>query len=348
MKYLFFDIESANSSNNINKICEFGYTLVDEDFNLVLEENILINPRAKFEEYVIKNLLSYNKEQYLNSPDYTKVYDKIKALFTSDTLVFGHSIDNDARYLNDENKRYKLPFFDYEFYDIKYLYKEYTGAKDGMNLKKIACEIGAETQLHEHRALDDAICTKNILKKICEKEGLNPLELVKKYSLCKGYTKNGVIDTANNELIKQRKLEKEKNSNKMTNDRKTIFINYSKNIELNNKIMQNSLTGKKLCISINYESKHYKEMLAIVKLLANFGARYVLSATKCDYFVRFDVVKKDGNVKRCTRLEYVKDAIRKGKNIKIITFDMLLSMLNVTEDELLKMALPKEVTSINL
>ena len=35
MKYLFFDIECAN---RLNKICEFGYVLTDENFNILKKD----------------------------------------------------------------------------------------------------------------------------------------------------------------------------------------------------------------------------------------------------------------------------------------------------------------------
>ena len=47
MKYLFFDIECSNCFGGKNKICEIGYVLTDENFNLILKEDIPISPGDK-------------------------------------------------------------------------------------------------------------------------------------------------------------------------------------------------------------------------------------------------------------------------------------------------------------
>lgn len=40
MKYLFFDCEFANCFASREKICEFGYVMVDENFNDLYKDNI--------------------------------------------------------------------------------------------------------------------------------------------------------------------------------------------------------------------------------------------------------------------------------------------------------------------
>ena len=52
MKYLFFDIECANSFDGVGKICEFGYVLTDENLNVIKQGIHLINPDAEFDWYV--------------------------------------------------------------------------------------------------------------------------------------------------------------------------------------------------------------------------------------------------------------------------------------------------------
>ena len=42
-KYLFFDIECADGYN----ICAFGYVITDYNFNVLLKEDIKINPKKK-------------------------------------------------------------------------------------------------------------------------------------------------------------------------------------------------------------------------------------------------------------------------------------------------------------
>ena len=338
MNYLFFDIECANCFNSMGKICEFGYVLVDKDFNIIEDNNIIINPNSSFDWYVLKKMLAYKEKDYLKSPKYPYFYEKIKSLFNDNTLIFGHTVDADAKYLNDENTRYKLPFFDYKFYDIMFLYKEFTNSEDKLGLTKIANELGSTLPAHEHRALDDAMCTMFVLKSIVEKSHKSPLELTKEYISCCGMTKNGEITTVAREQARQLRIEKEKNSNKMSGEKFTKFLKFMDNVKPEGDIINNELTGKNLCISLNYQNAHFKEMISIVQLLANCGCKYTLKAIKCDYFVTKEVLNKDGSPKKCSRLEYVKDANKKGKDIKIISFNELLKLINTTEKMLINTA----------
>lgn len=45
MNYLFFDIECANCFEGKAKICEFGYVLINEQFEIIKKELFLINPK---------------------------------------------------------------------------------------------------------------------------------------------------------------------------------------------------------------------------------------------------------------------------------------------------------------
>lgn len=51
MKYLFFDLEEATSKNNSLRICEFGYTMIDENFNILEKDNLIINPNINKDEW---------------------------------------------------------------------------------------------------------------------------------------------------------------------------------------------------------------------------------------------------------------------------------------------------------
>ena len=66
MKFVFFDIECANYINDMFTICTFGYTITDEHFNVIKKEDILINPKSKFNKIVLnKIILKYNLKIYL-------------------------------------------------------------------------------------------------------------------------------------------------------------------------------------------------------------------------------------------------------------------------------------------
>lgn len=78
----------------------------------------------------------------------------------------------------------------------------------------------------------------------------------------------------------------------------------------------------------------------MVQLLTNHNATYKMRASDNDIFVTCDANDDEGNIRHCSRLKHVNDAIVEGKNIKIISFDKLLKILNVTKEELSTMPFP--------
>ena len=118
MNYLFFDIECCNCHH----ICEFGYVLTDDKFNIIKKEELLINPAKEFtvpNDNKFKGL-SYSQEEYLNSPSFREYYDKIKNIINNENqIIFGYAINNDAVYLRTACKRYKLKPISFTFYDIQ-------------------------------------------------------------------------------------------------------------------------------------------------------------------------------------------------------------------------------------
>jgi flagellar basal body rod protein FlgG len=47
VKYLFFDLEFANSRDGKPKICEFGYVVTDEGFRVLSRGNLIIDPNIQ-------------------------------------------------------------------------------------------------------------------------------------------------------------------------------------------------------------------------------------------------------------------------------------------------------------
>ena len=334
MNFLFFDIECANNADGIAKICEFGYVLINDNFDVLEKDNFIIDPKAPFDWYVIKKLLAYKKEAYYNSEPYPFYFDKISSLFNApDTMVVGHSVDGDARYLNDEAKRYKLPFFKYDFYDIRIIYQDYTKAKNGMGLEQIGETIGSEKPKHAHTAVDDAEATMYIAKKLCEDRNITLVELLKKYPNAVGTANNGLVTTVEREENAKRRKESGKD-NKLYGENYKKFYHFLSRVKPNGKIIESELNGKKLSITPNYQRMHFHEMMEIVQLLKNRNCMYETRNLDIDYFVTWECKKKDGSIKPCDKTRAILDLVKQGKPIKVITFEELLTLLDVDEEKL--------------
>ena len=85
---------------------------------------------------------------------------------------------------------------------------------------------------------------------------------------------------------------------------------------------------------MNYETEHFKEMIRLAGLVKAAGGEYVLKASSVDIFATFDCLDEDGNLRRCSRGEYVRDEIESGRDIEVVTLEELLERLGTNVEEL--------------
>jgi hypothetical protein len=85
---------------------------------------------------------------------------------------------------------------------------------------------------------------------------------------------------------------------------------------------------------MNYETEHFKEMVLLAGMIKAAGGEYVLKASGADIFATVDMKNEDGTPRRCSRGDYVMAEIEKGREIAVITFDDLLSLLGTSREEL--------------
>jgi len=342
MKYLFYDLENATQRGGKAKICEFGYVLTDEAFNVIERSNMIINPNIRGDEWdfmVVKKILTRPKKVYEKSPKFPEYIDQIKSLFEKADLVFGHTLAGDAKSLNDELLRYELPSIDYSFYDVKDIYKLISGADEVMSVSRmlVALDIAGEDNTHDAEA--DAYNTMLELKEIVKKYNLSMEELLVKCSCFKDKSEKHIVNSIHNRQLKKEEEIKEALAGTGTNEMKnnsanrTLFYAFLKSCKPNGK-GRGLLRNKSVCISMNYECHHYRQMLNLVQLIRNEGGRYVAKSTIANYFVKYDEIMPDGSINHCNRLDHVNEAISNGENIKIISFEEFLKVFGLDEKKL--------------
>ncbi len=349
MDYIFFDIECANCFHGRGKICSFGYVITDESFNVISKNDILMNPHSRFHLYGHGNhpgiVLGYDEKTFNSSPDFPKHYKKIRELLTKpDRIVFGFSVMSDAGYIKSECERYHKEIFDYKFIDIQRIFTDFKGLNNTPSLIKCANEYGVSETQDVHKSDDDSYFTMRVLKGLCEETGLDVPELIKKYPHCKCWCKSGEI---NSEFIKYKeelkalkltKMERLTNSHRSNwmhskAENADSFAKYAKRVFVN-KDSPSSLNGKKVCISSLYEEYHFNEMMNIVSLLAKQGAKYTRHAYSCDYFVEYSIVDKSGKEYRCYRKDKAQLINDTEREIKFISLDTLLDLLDTSESKI--------------
>ena len=75
-------------------------------------------------------------------------------------------------------------------------------------------------------------------------------------------------------------------------------------------------------------------MLILAGMIKAAGGEYVLKASSVDIFATFASVDEEGNLRRCSRGEYVKAEIENGRSIEVITLNELLERLDTTLEDL--------------
>lgn len=345
MRYLFYDLEDATSKNDICKICEFGYVLTNEKFEVIKKGNLIINPnisRQEWDWYVVRNVITRSVSTYEHCKTFDYFYKIIRDLILGADYVIGHTLNADASAINDDCKRYNLPSIDYEFYDIREFYKTLTNTTKNESVVHLLELLGIEGDTNTHDAEADAYNTMLETKAILERANKSLVEMIALSPDSK--------DTTENYTVKSIEKQKELNALKLkqyfaVNDaemtywqRKKLYEKYLKTLHPN--LEGGKLKNKKVSISINYEETHFRQILNFAKLIADQGGIIVGKATTADIFVKYDLFFEDGTLRKDSRLNYVNEAINKGSNIKIIKLDDLLDMLGLTEEELEKLPMP--------
>lgn len=286
MRYLFFDIECAGVFKNVAKICAFGYVLTDDRFGILEKEDLLINPKGNFHLTDRKGerglVLPYQYDEFKKYPAFPDYAEKIYALLQDkDTLVLGHAVMNDVKYLLLESKRFSLPSFAFSFADTQFIYmNRMKDFSKQFGLGAIAEALGVE--FTPHRAVDDAYATMRVAQAMCEEEGLDLPALIQKYRIHLGEIKDYEITPMDSHALEAYKKEKEKAKRKREKARAEfhVFADRAKR----KRAKDGKLNGKTICFSHALE---LETPLAKKLLVAAFeqAAYLTYRAEECDAYV---------------------------------------------------------------
>lgn len=322
MKYLFFDIECASVRKG-SKMCSFGYVLADENLNIIDSDDILMNPKCEWDFYALEHILAHSKEYYESFPSFDEQYDRIKSLFSGDVIALGHGVTNDARFINDDCKRYKLPYIDFVFYDGADIYKEFGNDKYQKSLSKVSEELSSHKQGEKHESKEDAILVYEYMKEICNRLGATMEELLPLVKKCRGENKNGNWIYHSNKKAKQKKPK----------DRGKLYEYFAMYAVPTEERPNLFLKDKKVAISSNYEKGRLKEMLYIIQLIVNHGGKYTFKAKEADVFVEY-IDNKTGYIEWDERCEEVDNEIEKGHKIRKVKLEDFLYALGYDENKI--------------
>lgn len=193
MKYLFFDCECANCYHHEGKICSFGYVVSDENFKVLEQADIVINPDAPFDPHVLgvgeRSInLAYTPLRFAHAPKFDAVFAKISGLLGDpDTQVFGYAIENDLGFLLSECRRYSLTLPEFAYFDIQDYarlegkWERSPSLEDALKSLQVPYDAYAE-----HQSDDDAAMSMLLLKGLLSADSLSMAAAQKAYPQCAG------------------------------------------------------------------------------------------------------------------------------------------------------------------
>ena len=315
MKYLFFDIECSNCFQGIGKMCEFGYVITDEQFNIIKKEDIPMSPgKGRNNRFYLKGRkhekdleLAYDHDYYFSQPEFPSFYKRIKKLMEEpDTICFAYSMDNDIPHLYNSCKRYGLEPFNYECYDVQKLVAAYLDKKGQMSLHNACKTIVGPTsvvRLQEHLSRDDALMEKLIFEAICiltKKDSKTLLE----ESL---FAKTNSLEW----MIKQKERSERKELKNAGHEL------YKSLVVPEEELDKTEYIGRRY--NISGELKSDLELLkTAINVIQHKNGIFCNRISKTDYFIAYDEKNKEEIVKG---MKYPFDG-------KILTYQELLLTLN--------------------
>lgn len=348
MKYLFFDIECANCYNNCAKIFSLGYLITDEKFNVLHEkEDVLINPRDRFDWYVAKKMMAYPREIFKDQPPFPDFYNRFKEMFEDpETIVIGYAVTNDVHFLHDDCKRYNLPLFSYRFFDVQQLYARQPVNNTAKNLEDSVLSWYGEEPENLHRSDEDAYNTMRIMKAIAAFHNTDLPGLIEMYPDCGGETHDGMINYAwkKPEGEKKKKRHRSKKGKKKEAEavpeagdncmeqgshNAELFVRFLENVKPRNKVRKPPLlSGHTVTVSLNYQRYHFNEMLYLVQTIVDAGGHYTLCTRDADTLYTY------GDEENDIRYKIFSERIDAGEDLDILPLKALFDILETSEVKL--------------
>lgn len=342
MRYLVFDIECCDGAH----ICEFGYVIANENFEIIEKDVILINPEHPFNlsgrNHSDEIKLFFTNEEYYGSPTFPSKYSFIKSLIEApDQIVIGHAIYNDIKFLKTACIGYNnLPPINFSFIDSQKVYEEFTNKKIGTSLENAEATLNLPKPEYHHRSDEDAKLTLELIHVLCEKLEVNIHELMKLYPRACGRSEkyNSIYD---GNSLKDMLMTIEKNAELLSHKkRERCFKAFIEEFEISTEVMNSELCGTVFCFSKIHEKKCTKDTFVLIEQMYKRGCKYTSMIGDCDYYVASEQELMETNPDAPSRYMAAKTCHR-DPPIKIITMDDLVTMLDLTYEELNSMDMPK-------
>ncbi len=335
MNYLFFDIECCDGKH----ICEFGYVLTDENFEVKENGIYLMNPEKPFTLTGRPNKkdfqLAFPENTYRAAPSFPHFYQAIRNLIIAeDQIVFGHAVDNDAKFLRTACKRYDLPYINFTFADTQQIYADFINTGRRVSLADAEASLDTDQVHRYHRSDGDAEATMTLLKGMCEAMSCRVEELLVLCPYSTGSIYEGEIKLESEGRKWEDALRDLAAGTLSPHRAHELISRYASAVWLNER-SDFWMLGYRVGFDSHFEETRTADVLALIYELADVGAVYENKVPECDIFVRSPHMPPDD-----PRWLAVETLNRDTENLEIMTLDDFLDVMDVTETYLAESPLP--------
>ena len=353
MRYLIFDIECCDGKH----ICEFGYVIANESFEIQEKQVLLINPEYPFDlkgrpgQDELK--LYFSEEEYYSSPTFPHRYEAIKELIEyKDQFVIGHSISHDIGFLRRACKKYKLPSIDFSFLDSQRVYSEFFDTNKCISLANAEITLELSKTEYLHKSDDDAKLTMELVQSVCRRLNVTLTRLMELYPTACGKSEKfdyRYIGSTFEETLETIGRKPNLLNNKRKEECLKEFIEKVKSL---GELKEHPFNNCTICFSKLIEKNRVKDTFVLIQLLANLGCKYSDRVSNCNYYVAADEALLQTGIDLRTQYyeaTFGKKEKRKKKRkrrkrrkiVTLLTWDEFLKMLELTEKELCEMVMPR-------
>lgn len=277
MNYLFFDTECAQGRGGI---CEFGYILLDENFNVKKADNLLINPHLRFDDYGHQKagiIFAYSKDEYYAAPDIMDRYDEIAALIgDKNNVVVGFATDSDAKFIINDLDRFDLDQIDYTFWDVLKMYQIIANRQTNLKLDVLYSETTGAPLMH-HEALADTKMTIEVLKKLLSDNNLTMADVMRDYPQTSGEVFKGRIVYNDGSVFNYTK------GGRTTVANRRILDEFIKSPPISR--LSNKFRGKIFSVAPNVCKEDFALTMALCDISRTLGGEFTLSICDAHYLL---------------------------------------------------------------
>ena len=169
-KALLFDVETTGLNHKLDQIIEFGGILLDENMNVIEEISTFVKCDDPLPAKIIE-ITNITDDMLLDGINEEELANKLNQLVDEETVLIAYNVQFDIGFFISLLERFNLKFKNNMVIDCMVVYKDRHPYPHRL-LNDI--EKYKLAGVNSHRALDDALATLELYKKMDAEDAIRP------------------------------------------------------------------------------------------------------------------------------------------------------------------------------